>query len=85
MTRAALATSAALAAVTLSACTGQPDGPSVNSGLAGSMSEWTDPDTGCVYLFYSESLVGTNARTAALTIRYNRDGTPDCPRSGATQ
>lgn len=38
---------------------------------------WTDPSTGCVYIVYKAG-AGT-AAVGSLSIRFRRDGKPDCP------
>ncbi|MEG3175827.1 hypothetical protein U1872_06265 [Sphingomonas sp. RB3P16] len=41
---------------------------------------WTDPSTGCRYIVYRDGLGNTSV--GSLSIRFRRDGKPDCP--GAT-
>ena len=64
-----------LGAGALSACGAPPpDNPEVEHS---NMRTWSDPATGCIYYFYSSGVGQTY--TTAMTIRYNADGTPDCP------
>jgi hypothetical protein len=38
---------------------------------------WRDPDTGCRYYIYQEGV--NQMAIGGITIRFNADGTPDCP------
>lgn len=61
-----------LAALLLAGCNVPPSQPGENdTGI------WTDPSTGCRYLLYEDGI--GNTRVGSLSIRYNADGTPDCP------
>lgn len=41
------------------------------------LSIWRDPTTGCRYFVYREGV--TSNAVGSLSIRYRRDGRPDCP------
>lgn len=43
----------------------------------GYVREWIDPETGCKYLYNRSSHL--NNSVGGMTIRFNADGTPDCP------
>lgn len=72
------------AALSLCGCspsTGDSAGSAVDSSLPGAawMKVWTDPETGCRYFIYKEGI--GNASRGGMSIRFRRDGKPDCPEA----
>lgn len=63
------------AALILAGCNADP-----SDITSSTTATWKDPSTDCVYLFFDRGI--GNARVASLTIRFRRDGKPDCPGSG---
>lgn len=66
-------------ALALASCAAPPS----DSEPSGNVSRWTDPETGCVYLFYSTSW--PEPTVVSLAPRLRRDGTHDCPESPSRQ
>lgn len=71
------------AALLLAAC--QPSGNPVGDVTAASLGSgntmriWTDPESGCRYFIYRNN--AGNASTGGISIRFNGDGSADCPGS----
>lgn len=61
-----------LCAAALAGCT-----PAAPASDGHDRTVWTDPDTGCNYIVVDKGL-GQN-RVYGITIRFNADGTADCP------
>lgn len=52
-------------------------GANPNAANGNATALWTDPSTGCRYILFRDG-IGSNA-VGSLSIRFNADGTPDCP------
>ncbi len=46
------------------------------------INNWTDPTTGCIYYVYREGF--GNDAVGSLSIKYRKDGQPDCGHLAAT-
>ena len=61
-----------LAALCTASCS-ENESRKIGGGLVGGATIWTDPETGCEYVFFK------NANGGGLSIRYNEDGAVACP------